>query len=164
VNTDDGMSGSRFVIALPVAQGAVDVVHHAVSTRPSGICDRLRVLVIDDDRELARALADELQREHDVVIVNGADEALELFETRFFDVVLCDLRMPGISGEVLYERVRQADPGRAERFIFMTGVGFGADVESFLSRAGRPFLEKPFSMEEVLDVILSVALQRSRAA
>jgi CheY-like chemotaxis protein len=61
--------------------------------------------------------------------------------------------MPELSGEAVYTRVRERDPEQAARFVFMTGVGFGADVERFLATSGRPVLEKPFSAEEALELI-----------
>jgi CheY-like chemotaxis protein len=76
-----------------------------------------------------------------------------------FDVVLCDLRMPVMSGEALYKRVRARDAAQADRFVFMTGVGFGADLTRFLSESGREVLEKPFPASRALDAIARVLRQ-----
>lgn len=78
-----------------------------------------------------------------------------------FDVVLCDLRMPGMSGEALYKEVKAHDEAQASAFIFMTGVGFGADVERFLRDAGRPVLEKPFATDAALELIAKIVSKRS---
>ena len=121
----------------------------------------MRVLVVEDEPSLAKALANELGRLHDVILASSAAEALTQMEGASFDVVLCDLRMPGMSGEALYTRVGQIDPHHARRFIFMTGVGFGADVERFLAAAGRPVLEKPFSANAALDAIVKVVSRNS---
>ena len=117
---------------------------------------RARVLVVEDEPSLAKALANELGRLHDVILASSAAEALSQLEGASFDVVLCDLRMPGMSGEALYTRLEQINPDHARRFIFMTGVGFGAEVERFLAAAGRPVLEKPFSADAALDAIVKV--------
>jgi CheY-like chemotaxis protein len=117
------------------------------------------VLIVEDEAPLARALADQLGRVHEVVIAGGAFAALEALGKEDFDVVLCDLRMPGMSGEALYAKVREENDELACGFIFMTGVGFGADVERFLASAGRPVLEKPFSTEAALELIAKVVVK-----
>jgi CheY-like chemotaxis protein len=148
-------SGARFVISLPAA-GRGELITPATSPLPRTLSARVKVLVVEDEASLARALGDELGRLHQVTVVSGALDALAAIERQSFDVILCDLRMPGMSGEALYTRVAQIDPPHARRFIFMTGVGFGADVERFLAAAGRPVLEKPFSADDALEEIVKV--------
>jgi signal transduction histidine kinase/ActR/RegA family two-component response regulator len=148
-------SGARFVISLPAA-GRGEMITPATSPLPRTLSARVQVLVVEDEPSLARALGDELGRLHHVTVVSGALDALSAMESQSFDVILCDLRMPGMSGEALYTRVAQIDPVHARRFIFMTGVGFGADVERFLAAAGRPVLEKPFSADDALEEIVKV--------
>jgi DNA-binding NtrC family response regulator len=114
---------------------------------------RRRVLLIEDEAALARELAAEVSRAHDVVLASCAEGALDLLARGRFDAVLCDLRMPGMSGEVLYERVRDRDPEQARAFIFMSGTGFVPEVEVFLSASGRPVLHKPFPPRRVLELI-----------
>ena len=105
---------------------------------------------------MARAMADEIGQVHEVVVADGGERALGILHTHRFDAILCDLRMPGVSGESLYRRVCELDPAQAERFLFMTGVGFGTEVERFLTASGRPVLEKPFTTERVLREIARV--------
>ncbi len=155
-------SGARFVISLPAAGGgAIEAPAPILSPVPRSAAMRVRVLVVEDEPSLAKALANELGRLHEVILASSAAEALTRMEGASFDVVLCDLRMPGMSGEALYTRVEQIDPDHARRFIFMTGVGFGADVERFLAAAGRPVLEKPFSANAALDAIVKVVSRNS---
>jgi PAS domain S-box-containing protein len=151
--------GARFVISLPAA-GRGDAVTPISSPLPRMPPERVSVLVVEDEASLARALAEELGRMHEVVVAEGALRALDLLAKQRFDVVLCDLRMPDMSGEALYSEVAARDPPQAAGFIFMTGVGFGADVERFLASAGRPVLEKPFSADEALDVIVRLLNKR----
>jgi PAS domain S-box-containing protein len=152
----DPPSGSRFVIELPAA-GRAEEHTPVAAPLPRVVSRRMRVLVVEDEAALARALADRLGRVHQVTVAPSADAAMGvLAEGQRFDVVLCDLRMPGMSGEIFFARMRETDPALAARFIFMTGVGFGADVERFLASAGRPLLEKPFSAEAALECIAEV--------
>jgi FixJ family two-component response regulator len=64
--------------------------------------------------------------------------------------------MPGMTGGALRERVREASPDLAERFVFMTGVGFGRELTELRS-SGAPVLEKPFSLTQALREIRRVA-------
>jgi CheY-like chemotaxis protein len=114
---------------------------------------RRQILIVEDETILARALAFELGRYHDVVVAHHADGALQLLETKKFDVVLCDLRMPGMSGEALYDLVCERIPTQAKGFIFMSGIGFVPEVERFLAASGRPILHKPFAPSTALELI-----------
>jgi len=100
---------------------------------------------------------------HEVQVAPNAPAALEALAAKSFDVILCDVRMPGMSGDGLYEAVRRDRPLVAVRFVFMTGVGFGAEFERFLSESGRPILEKPFSVEDALSIIRKVVSKHGRA-
>ena len=122
----------------------------------------MRVLIVDDEAPLARALAEEIGNVHDVKVVLSAEAALRALRSTHFDVVLCDLRMPGMSGESLYAKVAAEDMASANGFIFMTGMGFGADVEKFLRESGRPVLEKPFSGATAKEAINKVAKARAK--
>jgi signal transduction histidine kinase len=156
VVTQDQAHGSRFVISLPPADPDQPRAPAAApaSKRPRR---RRRILVVDDERALAGALASALGRVHDVAIASDGRKALELMAEQRFDVVLCDLCMPDISGETVYLHERERNRSHAGVFIFMTGIGFGGDVEGFLASTGRPYLEKPFSLERALDAIEHVA-------
>jgi CheY-like chemotaxis protein len=107
-------------------------------------------------------LVDELGAAHDVTLADSAFAALDRLASTRYDAVLCDIRMPGMSGDALYTTVAERDPAQAERFIFMTGVGFGAGIEPFLASSGRPVLEKPFSVEAALNVIAKILARSGR--
>jgi CheY-like chemotaxis protein len=62
-----------------------------------------------------------------------------------FDVVLSDLRMPGVSGPEMYERLRERRPNMLSKIAFVTGDTLGASMDAFLRDSGRPVLEKPFT-------------------
>jgi nitrogen-specific signal transduction histidine kinase len=153
-------SGARFVVSLPAA-GRDEPAGERASPVPSQPRPA-RVLVVDDEPALLRALAEEIGRSHEVVVAGSGDAALARLAEGRFDAVLCDLCMPGLTGEAFFERVRAADPAQAEAFIFMTGVGFGADVERLMAVSGRPVLEKPFPAGVALEAIARVARKRAR--
>ncbi len=133
--------GSLFRVRLPVARGEAP----AEAPRPSATAPRGRILVVDDEALVGRAVARILGAEHEVAAVTSGEAALsQLRDGPGFDLVLCDLMMPGLSGMDLFERVRQADPGAAARFVFLTGGTFTDRAREFLERVPNPRLEKPF--------------------
>lgn len=109
---------------------------------------RGRILVVDDEPRMGRALQRLLAADHDVTAVLSAQEALELVSGGArFDVVLCDLMMPGMSGMDLHARVESAAPEVAARMVFMTGGAYTGGAQRFLARVPNQRLEKPFRPE-----------------
>jgi PAS domain S-box-containing protein len=146
--------GTTFTIQLPAAPDVKQrpVVHDDVPTRP------VRVLVVDDEPLIARAIRRMLRGMHDVECVESGEAALaRLRAGEHFDVVLCDLMMPVVSGRELYEQVRSMSSPLAERFIFITGGAFTAESSEFAASCPRPLLEKPLDKAQLLRAIASVA-------
>jgi len=104
-----------------------------------------RVLVVDDEPLVGRAVARVLGHGHEVTVATSGREALALIEAgRAFDLVLCDLMMPGMSGMELYETVAARAPEVVERFVFLTGGAFTIEAEAFLSSSRAERIIKPF--------------------
>ena len=134
--------GSLFRVRLPAGGGdAAGAVAPSVPTT----APRARILVVDDEALVGRAVARILGAEHEVAAVTSGEAALaQLQAGPAFDLVLCDLMMPCLTGMDLFERVRQADPAAAARFVFLTGGAFTDRAREFLARVPNPRLEKPF--------------------
>jgi PAS domain S-box-containing protein len=111
-----------------------------------------QVLVIDDDPLVLRALARTLSS-HAVTIASGAHDALRLLERGGWDLVLCDVMMPQVSGIDLHAEVRRRDPAVADRFVFLTGGVFSSTDAEALARTGRPCLLKPVGDRELLALL-----------
>jgi CheY-like chemotaxis protein len=95
-----------------------------------------------------------LAPESEVVAVVRAADALELLaRSERFDVILCDLMMPQSSGMQLYEQVARTAPEYLARMIFMTGGAFTPQAREFLASLGRPYLQKPFSAQQLRDAL-----------
>lgn len=126
-----------------------------VTARAQGRSDVLgaRVLVVDDDEAVLRAIARLLRPDNEVVAVFDAREALRLLESgEVFDVILCDLMMPHLSGMELHGLVEARSPKTAERFVFITGGTTHEDVRAFLARVPNERVEKPFSQGTLRDI------------
>src|SRR6202030_4020466 len=104
----------------------------------------IRVMVVDDEPALGRALQRMLSKEFSVVVEQKGQRALaRLVDGERFDVVLCDLMMPEMTGMDLFEATRQRAPSHAKRFVFMTGGTFTDRARSFLDSVPNDRIEKP---------------------
>ncbi|MEO7112724.1 MAG: response regulator [Polyangiaceae bacterium] len=119
-----------------------------------GAWRRGRILIIDDDPAVARSTARVLTRDHDVFVENEGARALErLLGEEIFDVILCDLAMPGISGADLYETISSTRPELATRFVFLTGGAFSREARAFLDGVPNVSLQKPFSIDSLRKIL-----------
>ncbi len=122
--------------------------------------ERRRVLIIDDELALAKALARQLAARYDVDTAGTAADALAQLAVHTYDVVVCDLRMPDQSGPSIHAAVRARTRGQADRFIFTTGGSYGSGDDEMHERArrtGRPVLEKPFDGPTFEAIVAEVA-------
>jgi nitrogen-specific signal transduction histidine kinase/ActR/RegA family two-component response regulator len=143
-------AGSRFTVTL-LAAGADEA--SAVGNRARSrerVKSRARILIIDDEPLLGQTLRFAFQDKHDVEVAASGREALErLAKDTTFDLVLCDLMMPDVSGEHVYRAVSEHSPGLLPRFVFMTGGAFTERAQEFLAHFAGRQLEKPFNIDEV---------------
>jgi signal transduction histidine kinase len=147
----DPYEGSVYRVALP-SGGA------SVRSRSSGASSSRRrpaVLVIDDEPMMCDLTTALLSDDYEVASFTDARAALASILGGSFDVILCDLMMPGLSGMDLYERIGQERPELAQRVVFMTGGAFTERARAFLAKTRRPQVRKPFRREELTDVIES---------
>lgn len=111
---------------------------------------RRRVVVVDDEQLLAETLGILLGTRNDVEVFTDSEVALErLLTDAPFDVVLCDLMMPGCTGMELFRRVVERRPEDAARFVFMTGGAYTPTATQFVERAEVRHLLKPFDVAAV---------------
>ncbi len=117
-----------------------------ITTSPN---PRGRVLVVDDEPSILRAVSRTLSRSHDVVTATDGDEALLVLRQApdGFDAVMTDVQMPRLDGVALYRAVERELPHLLDRMVFMTGGVFAADVEGFLRSLKHRVLRKPFDPE-----------------
>jgi signal transduction histidine kinase len=143
--------GALFRVRLPAVPDATPV-----DPTPTPLIGRhrYRILAIDDETLLLKAYRRMLSEHHDVVLAAGGQDALSLLEEdRAFDVVLCDLQMPEVSGADVYRQVSQRWPGLEQRFIIITGGAFSPEGRRFLDEGLVTSVNKPFQLAEILELI-----------
>ena len=154
-------SGARFIVELPIIQartsGEMPAITHVQAASGN---DSLRVLVVDDEASVRVSLQRYLAgRGHHVETTASGEDALVRLRDAKYDAVIVDMRMPDLSGEQLYERLRSGDPGHAERVIFTTGDLVNEQMKRFLDGTGRPCVPKPFEFAS-FDQALPAARRR----
>jgi len=109
-----------------------------------------RVLVVEDEPTVARLIADVLEDEgmHVDVLLDGR-EALERTTRESYDLVICDMKMPGIDGPHFYRSLLQARSPLQKRFLFVTGDVLAPQTQEFLEENRIPHVAKPFRVEEL---------------
>jgi CheY-like chemotaxis protein len=143
--------GSTFRVLLPPA--AAGAAPPAAPPRPRPDGARARLLVVDDEQLIGSTIR-RLLSAHEVVALTDPREALaRLTDGEHFDLVLCDLMMPQLSGMELYDAVAAARPEVARRMVFMTGGAFTERARQFLERTGHPQLAKPFAPQDLRDQV-----------
>jgi signal transduction histidine kinase len=145
--------GSTFKVELP---GAIHMPAESgvlrVSKPPN--LRRARILIVDDELPVARALARLLVQDHEVDLAITGEQALERMFQSTYDLVLCDLMMPTMSGMDVYDTLRRSTPGYEDRLVFMTGGAFTESAQDFMSRVPNLFLTKPISRARLEELIV----------
>jgi CheY-like chemotaxis protein len=112
-----------------------------------------RVLIVDDDPAVGRSLARVLATDAKVDVAASSAEALDRLERgESFDLIVCDVMMPGMTGPQLFERVRALDPRTAAAFVFVTG-GASKEEELRMHATGARWLTKPIEMAAVRQLL-----------
>jgi len=154
-------TGARFVVEVPVTEPRASGEHASVAQVPAQASDRLRVLVVDDEASVRVSLQRYLAgRGHEVETTASGEDALTRLKASKYDAVIVDMRMPDLSGEQLFERLRSDDPVHAERVIFTTGDLVNEQMRRFLDGTGRPCVPKPFEFAS-FDQALPAARRRA---
>lgn len=163
----ESAEGQGTTVTVVLQQAVTSARMKALSLAPSPRKSqrRARVLIVDDEVPLLRSLQRSL-REHETTVCRDGQEALQIYETQAFDLVLCDLAMPRLSGMELYSKLASMGPEHARRVVFMTGAVLTEPIRNFLASIENPWLGKPFPTQELLETVshqLTLNLRRSGA-
>ncbi len=117
---------------------------------------RGKVLIVDDEPAIRNILARILSNKgHQAQTVSSGKAALAMLHEKGYDLLVADLKMSGVSGIDLYETLKKKSPDMADRTVFITGDTMTEETNEFLASSGRPYLAKPFTPMEFLEIIES---------
>jgi len=135
-NNPDRGATARIVLPRAKVSGAGVPGAPEASQRHEPSSARGRILIVDDEPYVAKAVGRMLRR-HEVVIAGGGREALERLAEETFDVVLCDVMMPAMTGMDLHRRAAAERPGVERSFVFMTGGAFTSEARAYLEEVSN---------------------------
>ena len=142
--------GAVFIVELPVAAAEEPADAPGIVTHAAAAAGGRSILVVDDEPSIQGLLVEALARAgFEVDTAGNGASALAKIEKRRYDLIISDLKMPGVSGVDLYERIRETRPDLAARIVFTSGDTVSDGTEAFLRRTGNMTLLKPFSLEEL---------------
>lgn len=149
VKSDQGQ-GATFRVSLPVAEQSASEPKGDSARAPELIAKRARILIIDDEPLLGQTLTFAFSGRHDIVLASSGREAIQrLAEDASYDLVLCDLMMPDVSGPKVFEAVERDHPELVARFAFMSGGAFTERAQEFLEHYSGRRIDKPFTIADV---------------
>ena len=157
IRVESSGRGASFVVDLPiiVPPGAEppDSPEPAADIRGTRL---LSVLVVDDEPAIRSAIVRYFAGlGHTVDAAGTGAEAHALLQSRRYDALLLDLRMPDTSGDAIYRDLVERDPAHAERVIFLTGDVQSDSTQQFIESSGRASVMKPFTFDELTRVVLA---------
>ncbi len=149
-------SGVTFIIELPVAlnlNAGADTEFIPAQPAPAE-ADAKHLLVVDDEDSILELTREVLVSDNYCVeIARDGYSALRKIGLRNYDLVVCDIKMPDLSGQQVYERLHASNPAIASRLIFMTGDVINEKAQEFFERNGKVCLAKPFTLDQFRDAV-----------
>lgn len=122
--------------------------------------ERLRVLVVEDEVAIARAVVTYLQRAgFDVISTQSGDTAINYMKREHVDILLVDLRIPDMRGDIVFESGAAHQPQLRHQTVFMTG-DLSERAMDLVHWCNCPVLPKPFELSAMLAMVNSVAPRR----
>lgn len=155
--------GTTMFVELPLLAEAAGVGQGPASNQDATLSEvqtRCRVLVVDDEEPVAMLLA-RLLRDlgHIPTVVMSGATALEAVRREHFDMVLTDVKMPGMNGFELYQAIKERDSELASRLAFITGDTMTPATQARIAQTGNPYLAKPFAIERLEGIVRSLLAQ-----
>jgi CheY-like chemotaxis protein len=134
---------------------------HKESSGPA----RKKVLLLEDDAAFKEIMSDFLtENGYQVVAVHNGVEGVHEVLASDFEVILCDMLMPTLPGDMFYRAVERMRPHLCERFVFMTGYRGNAKINQFIEAVNGTVLTKPFHVDDLLELFAFVQLRTTLLA
>ncbi|MDD5591261.1 MAG: transporter substrate-binding domain-containing protein [Dehalococcoidales bacterium] len=152
-------NGATFFVELPIV-AEEEKVEETEAVEAAGKTIGGRILVVDDEPTILAFLKKVLDSEgYEVTTTGSGKEALGMIKEQRYSLIICDIKMPGLSGAELYDELGEIAPSLQKRAIFITGDVMGPVTRAFLERTRVPYSTKPFDIaslkKEIKRVIAS---------
>jgi two-component system NtrC family sensor kinase len=150
--------GAAFIIDLPVTQESAELSTVPAEQKPKSSehpqGTGKRVLVIDDEEAILEMVKETLSQDgYQVDTALDGESGLRRLNQISYDLTLCDWKMPGLTGQEIYEHLRQTNPAVSNRMIFITGDVVNQKTQAFLEKSKTVCLSKPFSLDEFREAV-----------
>ncbi|MDB6149718.1 MAG: sensor hybrid histidine kinase [Chthoniobacter sp.] len=119
-----------------------------------------KVLLLEDDPAFKEIMTDFLSESgfHVVAVQNGVEGVHQVLASEF-EVILCDMMMPTLPGDMFFRAVERMRPHLCDRFVFMTGHRGNAKVNEFIENVNGTILTKPFHVDDLLEMIAFIQVR-----
>ncbi len=157
--------GAKFMIEIPILTPIVSMSNDNISNIDSfGKQMAAYILVVDDELNVLDVLTRALRRKgYHVDTASSGRDGLALAIETDYDLILCDIRMPGLSGKEFYRDIREKKPQAVERIVFTTGDSVSPETRDFLAETQSPYLTKPFELKDFLEKVQQLLLWKVRS-
>ena len=118
-----------------------------------------KILILDDEEMLAKFIRFALEPKNTVTVVSDGVDGVRCVQQNDYDVIICDMMMPKLSGDMFYAAVERIKPYLCSRFIFMTGYTEDPKIKAFISKIDGLMLHKPFKTADVLEMMAFVQVR-----
>jgi DNA-binding NtrC family response regulator len=126
--------------------------------------DRRKVLLLEDDDDFKSIMKEFLRTNgFEVVAVQNGVEGVHEVLASDFEVILCDMMMPTLPGDMFFRAVERMRPHLCDRFIFMTGHRGNPKITDFIKNVNGTMLAKPFQVDDLLEMIAFVQVRMAVA-
>jgi len=152
---------TTFTINLPV-QLKPSIKDHTMPLKKSADSQAMRahgesILVVDDEPVIVNLLNDFFTRKGFTVhTAASGDEALVKLESSDVQIIISDIKMPGMDGKRFYKEIKIRKPGLLDKLLFITGDTISSETRTFLKETGCVHLKKPFSFNEITDAVNTI--------
>jgi CheY-like chemotaxis protein len=152
--------GATFILELPLHEPPQleDATQMRQAKETPTVNKKGRILVVDDEpgvRELLSKVMKEMG--HSVDVISDAGSAMEIIDAgTIYDVILADIRMPGMNGVELCSLILRKMPDMKNRIIIITGDVMGTDIKDFLKKNNLPYLAKPFDIKALKEQVQAI--------
>ena len=161
----DPATGAKFFIELPMSEIEVASQPSAAPAAKPPANNQPNLLIVDDEesvRDLLHIVLQEMSMNVDMA-TNG-EEALAMSTRHTYDLIISDLKMPGLSGAEFYEKLHATRGPATPRFMFVTGDVLSSETREFLESTNSLCVLKPFDLADVRKTVAEALQRRVRAA